>query len=89
MSQRWRAVGNSVSDLTGLRLEPQTFRSRDERITARLLKTSNLGDALSEVALLKRISDGGLGAKPQAAQRFLVIFFEKKIAILMPMDHIL
>ena len=35
MSQRWRAVGNTVSDLTGLRFEPQTFRSRDERVTAR------------------------------------------------------
>ena len=35
MSQRWRAVGNTVSDLTGLRFEPQTSRSRDERVTAR------------------------------------------------------
>ena len=25
-SQRWRAVGYSVSDLTGLEIEPQTFR---------------------------------------------------------------
>ena len=31
MSQRWRAVGNTVSDLTGPRFEPQTSRSRDER----------------------------------------------------------
>ena len=30
MSQRWRAVGNTVSDLTGPRFEPQTSRSRDE-----------------------------------------------------------
>ena len=35
MSQRRRAVGNSVSDLTGPRFEPQTSRSRDERVTAR------------------------------------------------------
>ena len=35
MLQRWRAVGNTVSDLTGRRFEPQTFRSRDERVTAR------------------------------------------------------
>ena len=35
MSQRWRAVGNTVSDLTGPRFEPQTSRSRDERVTAR------------------------------------------------------
>ena len=35
MSQRWRAVGNTVSDLTGPRFEPLTSRSRDERVTAR------------------------------------------------------
>ena len=35
MSQQWRAVGNTVSDLTGPRFEPQTSRSRDERVTAR------------------------------------------------------
>ena len=35
MSQRWRAVGNTVSDLTGLIFEPQTSRSRDESNTAR------------------------------------------------------
>ena len=35
MSQRWQLVGNTVSDLTGLRFEPQTSRSRDERVTAR------------------------------------------------------
>ena len=35
MSQRWRAVGNTVSDLTGPRFKPQTSRSRDERVTAR------------------------------------------------------
>ena len=35
MSQRWRAVGNTVSDLTGPRFEPRTSRSRDERVTAR------------------------------------------------------
>ena len=35
ISQRWRAVGNTVSDFTGPRFEPQTSRSRDERVTAR------------------------------------------------------
>ena len=35
MSQRWRAVGNTVSDSTGPRFELQTSRSRDERVTAR------------------------------------------------------
>ena len=33
LSQRWRAVGNTVSDLTGSSFEPQT--STDERVTAR------------------------------------------------------
>ena len=35
MLQRWRAVVNTVSDLTGVRFEPQTSRSRDERVPAR------------------------------------------------------
>ena len=36
MSQPWRAVSNTVLDLTGPRFVSQTSRSRDERITARL-----------------------------------------------------
>ena len=36
MLHRWRAVGNTVSDLTGTRFEPQISRSRDEHVTARL-----------------------------------------------------
>ena len=35
MSQRWRAIGNTVPDLTGPSIEPQISRSRDERISAR------------------------------------------------------
>ena len=35
MSQRWLTVGNTVSDLTGPRFEPQTSLSRGERTTAR------------------------------------------------------
>ena len=35
MSQRWRAVGKTASDLTGPRFEPQTSRFRDERVTDR------------------------------------------------------
>ena len=35
MSQRWRAIGNTVSNLTDLIFEPRTSRSRDERVTAR------------------------------------------------------
>ena len=34
MSQRWQAVGNTVFDLIDLSFEPQTSRSRDERVTA-------------------------------------------------------
>ena len=34
MLQKWRAVGNTVPDLTGPKFEPQTSRSRDERVTA-------------------------------------------------------
>ena len=35
MLQRWPAVGNTMSDLTGLRFEPQTSRYGDERVSAR------------------------------------------------------
>ena len=35
MLQRWRAVGNSVSDMTGPRFVSQTSRSSDECVTAR------------------------------------------------------
>ena len=35
MAQRWRAVGNTESNLNGPRFEPQTSRSRDECVTAR------------------------------------------------------
>ena len=34
MLQRWRAVGNTVFDLTGPRYEPQASRSRDESASA-------------------------------------------------------
>ena len=35
MSPQWRAVDNSASNLTSPRFEPQTSRSRDERVTTR------------------------------------------------------
>ena len=33
MSKWWRTIGDSVPNLTSPRFEPQTSRSRDERIT--------------------------------------------------------
>ena len=41
MLQWWRAVGNTVSDLTGQRYEPQTSRSRDDRAAARPTEIRN------------------------------------------------
>ena len=35
MLQRWKAVGNTVFDLTSPRFEPQTSRSRNKCVTAR------------------------------------------------------
>ena len=35
MLKRWQAIGNTTSDLTGLRFELQVYRSGDERVTAR------------------------------------------------------
>ena len=34
MSERWRAAGNTVSNLTGPRFEPQPCRSKDDFVTA-------------------------------------------------------
>ena len=42
MSQRWRAIGNTVSDLTDPRFEPQTSRSRGERFPVRLTGRFNI-----------------------------------------------
>ena len=33
--QQWRAVGNTAANLTDLKFEPQTSRSRVERVTSR------------------------------------------------------
>ena len=35
MSQRWRAVGNTVFDLTEIKIEPQTSRTRNKGVTVR------------------------------------------------------
>ena len=35
MLQWWRAVGNTVSDLTSPRFEPQTSYSKEKRVTVR------------------------------------------------------
>ena len=59
MLQRWRAVGNTVSYLTGPRFEPPTSRFRDERVTAlptaRLVLTSQC-DSDSSAHLVLRES---------------------------------
>ena len=34
MLQQWWAISNTVPDLTSLRFDPQTSRSRDKRVTA-------------------------------------------------------
>ena len=38
---------------------------------------SNRGGVVSKLVLLKRITDGGLEAKPPAAERSYVIFWKK------------
>ena len=54
--QRWRAVGKTVSDLTGTKFKPQTFCSRDERVTARPTGRYNYGTWLDQI----RVSSFGL-----------------------------
>ena len=41
MSQRWRTVGNAVSDLIGLRFEPQASHFKDKRFTIQTDKLKN------------------------------------------------
>ena len=42
MLQQWRAVGNTTSDLAGLRFEPQTYCFKDELVTVRPTGRSNI-----------------------------------------------
>ena len=51
MSQWWRAVGNTLSNLTGSRFEPQTSRSRDERLSVTLKTIHKEYFALFEILL--------------------------------------
>ena len=50
---------------------------KDQKLLSRLpklkVKMSKLGDVLSKLMLLKRITEGGLGVKPPEAEQF----FEK------------
>ena len=60
---------------------------KGERLNQKLkMKICKLGDVCKQTSLLKRITDGGLGPKPQLLGNFFA-FFGKK-AILMPLDHI-
>ena len=57
MLQGWRAVGNIAFDLTDLRFEPQTLRSRDELVTLdqqAQLKATNGRATLTRLAVLFR-----------------------------------
>ena len=62
-------------------------RTKDQKPLSGLqklkVKIFKLGDELSKLVLLKRITAGGLGTKPLEADRV----FEKK-AILMPLKYI-
>ena len=49
--QRWRAVVNTVSNLTGPRFEPQTSHSRDGRVTARFKEDIEQSDSTMKTAI--------------------------------------
>ena len=51
------------------------------------MKICKLGDVCKQTSLLKRITDEGLGPKPQLLGKFFLHFFGKR-ALLMPLDHI-
>ena len=60
MSQRWRVVGNTVSDLTYQRCKPRNSRSRDERFTARPTAWHR-SDISSKEAVLPGRNDAEMG----------------------------
>ena len=67
-----------------LKEEFSNGRSLNQKLKMKICK---LGDVYKQTSLLKRITDGGLGPKPQLLDNFFAIFWKK--AILMPLDHIL
>ena len=54
MSQRWQAVGNTVSALTGPRFEPLTSRFRGKSVTARPTGRSNWRQCCQRLATAAR-----------------------------------
>ena len=62
MSQRWRALPNIVSNLTGPRFVPQTSHIRDERIRAHQLA----GNLYKSCFLVQPTCEGTLSASVQA-----------------------
>ena len=60
MLKRRQAVGKSLSDLIGLRFEPQISRSRDERVTLDQLAGEQSGNLILFMVLI--LSASGLNA---------------------------
>ena len=53
---------------------------KGERLNQKLkMKICKLGDVCKQTSLLKRITDGSLGPKPQLLGNFFCIFLEKKL----------
>ena len=76
MSQRWRALNNTESNLTGPRFEPQTSHSTDERVTAQLTyQTFFKANNLSKKQTLRRLKN----IFTEKASTFIVMLFVRAI----------
>ena len=84
MGQRYRRMYCMIRSRGLLVWHVTKSFQKGERLNQKLqMKICKLGDVCKQTSLFKRITDGGLGPKPQLLGNFL----EKK-AILMPLDHI-
>ena len=77
MGQRYRRMYDQ-KPWPGLALNKKF--SKGKSLNQKLkMKICKLGDVCKQTSLLKRITDGGLGPKPQLLGNFFCNFLEKKL----------
>ena len=77
MGQRYRRMYDQ-KPWPGLALNEEFSKGRNLNQKLKM-KICKLGAVCKQTSLLKRITDGGLGPKPQLLGNFFAIFLEKKL----------
>ena len=75
MGQRYRRMYDQ-KPWPGLALNEEFSKGR--ALKPNIMKICKLEDVCKQTSVLKRITDGGLGPKPQLRGNFFLQFFEKK-----------